>query len=133
MQMLVAETNWMHFWDSAVMCMFLPYNAQQMVDLTNAVTGWDGDVKEYLRIGERAATLARIYNLREGWTAAGDTLPKRFFKSFESGPLAGQEYPEGRFATATREYYRLMGWDEHGVPTHEKLKALGIEWARTSM
>lgn len=128
-QMLVAETNWMHFWDSAVMCMFLPYSALQLVDLMNAVTGWDGDVKEYLRIGERAATLARMYNLREGWTAAGDTLPKRFFKAFASGPLAGQEYPAERFAAATREYYRLMGWDTNGVPTQEKLKELGIGWA----
>src|SRR5574341_1844552 len=53
-RMLVAETNWMHFWDSAVMCQFLPYNNQQMVDLLNSVTGWDGTLPEYLKIGERA-------------------------------------------------------------------------------
>jgi aldehyde:ferredoxin oxidoreductase len=24
------------------------------------------------------------------------------------------------------EYYRLMGWDEHGTPTPEKVEALGL-------
>ncbi len=72
-RMLAAFQNWMHFWDSAVMCMFLPYSVEQMVALTNAVTGWDADAHEYLRIGERAATLARVYNLREGWDARDDT------------------------------------------------------------
>ena len=124
---LVAESNWTHFYDSAVMCIFLPYANKQMVDLMNSVTGWDGDIPEYLRLGARVATLARIVNVREGWSAAGDTLPKRIFKAFDSGPLAGQEYPEDRFHAATQAYYNQMGWDENGVPTKEKLRELGIE------
>ncbi len=125
-RMLVALSNWMHFWDSAVMCQFLPYSPEQMTALTNAVTGWDADASEYLRIGERAATLARLYNLREGWNSTGDTLPKRFFEPFAAGPLAGTALPADQFAAATREYYRQMGWDEHGVPTRERLRELGI-------
>ncbi len=128
-RMLAAFQNWMHFWDSAVMCMFLPYSVEQMVALTNAVTGWDADAHEYLRIGERAATLARVYNLREGWDARDDTLPARFFEPFETGPLAGVPLPRDQFAAATREYYRLMGWDENGAPTRARLRELGIEWA----
>ncbi len=128
-RMVVAFSNWMHFWDSAVMCQFLPYSPQQMTDLMNAVTGWDGDIQEYLRIGERVATLARMYNLREGWDSAEDRLPDRFFEPFTSGPLAGTALPRDQFAAATQEYYRQMGWDERGRPTIERLKELGIEWA----
>ena len=123
---LVAYTNWMHLFDSAVMCMFLPYSPAQMTELLNAVTGWDAETREYLRIGERAATLARVYNLREGWDARGDTLPDRFFEPFQTGPLAGVPLPRDQFAAATREYYRQMGWDEKGVPTRERLRELGI-------
>jgi aldehyde:ferredoxin oxidoreductase len=126
-RMLTAFQNWMHFWDSAVMCMFLPYSVEQMVALTNAVTGWEADAREYLRIGERAATLARVYNLREGWRAQDDTLPARFFEPFKTGPLAGVSLPREQFAAATREYYRLMGWDENGAPTRERLRELGVE------
>jgi aldehyde:ferredoxin oxidoreductase len=128
-RMVVANTNWMHLFDSAVMCMFLPYSPQQLTDLTNAVTGWDADTQEYVRVGERSATLARMYNLREGWNARDDTLPQRFFQAFTSGPLAGQEYPRHRFDAAVQAYYRQMGWDANGVPTREKLLDLGVEWS----
>jgi aldehyde:ferredoxin oxidoreductase len=125
-RLLTANTNWMHLFDSAIMCQFLPYSPQQMTDLLNAVTGWEMSTRDYARIGERAATLARIYNLREGWDAQGDTLPKRFFEPFEKGPLAGKPLPADAFSSATHEYYRQMGWDEHGVPTRERLEALGV-------
>lgn len=128
-RMVVANSNWMHLFDSAVMCMFLPYSPQQLTQLSNAVTGWAADTQEYLRIGERSATLARMYNLREGWNARDDTLPKRFFEPFKHGPLAGQAYPRARFEAATQEYYRQMGWDANGVPTREKLGHLGVEWS----
>ncbi len=128
-RIVTAMTNWMHFWDSAVMCQFLPYSTQQMTDLMNAATGWEMTAQDYLRSGERAATLARLYNLREGWDSREDTLPKRFFEAFASGPLAGTALPREQFATATREYYRQMGWDENGVPTSECLRDLGIAWA----
>ena len=126
-RMLTAFQNWMHFWDSAVMCMFLPYSVEQIVALTNAVTGWEADAQEYLRIGERAATLARAYNLREGWSARDDTLPARFFEPFKTGPLAGVPLPHDQFTAATGEYYRLMGWDETGAPTRARLRELGVE------
>jgi len=125
-RMLVANSNWMHLYDSAVMCMFLPYSPAQVTDLLNAVTGWGWETRDYLRFGERAATLARVYNLREGWTARDDTLPQRFFEAFKSGPLAGIALPREQFAAATREYYRQMGWDENGAPTRERLRELGI-------
>ncbi len=125
-RILTTLSNWMHFWDSAVMCQFLPYSVQQMTDLMNAVTGWDMSAHDYVRTGERAATLARLYNLREGWNSKDDTLPKRFFQAFANGPLAGTALAPEQFAAATREYYRQMGWDENGVPTHERLAELGI-------
>ncbi|MGE5140120.1 MAG: aldehyde ferredoxin oxidoreductase C-terminal domain-containing protein, partial [Rudaea sp.] len=125
-RLLVAQTNWMHYWDSAVMCHFLPYSPSQMTDMTNAVTGWDLTAQDYLRIGERAATLARVYNLREGWDPADDRLPGRFFTAFDEGPLAGVALPRVEFDQARREYYRQMGWDDNGVPTSERLDSLGI-------
>lgn len=128
-RMVTAGSNWMHFWDSAVMCQFLPYSPQQMTDLMNAVTGWEMTTHDYLCSGERAATLARMYNLREGWSAKQDTLPKRFFQAFQSGPLAGTAVSADQFSAATAEYYRLMGWDENGVPTRERLNELGLAWA----
>lgn len=126
-RMLVAQSNWMHLWDSLVMCHFLPYSPQQIAEMTNAVTGWELGIPDYLRIGERAATLARCYNLREGWTSDQDVLPNRFYEKFSGGPLEGVALGRTDFESARREYYLQMGWDEEGVPTSERLNALGIE------
>ena len=48
-----------------------------MRDYINASTGWDMSVFELFKVGERANTLARLFNIREGFTKADDTLPQR--------------------------------------------------------
>ncbi len=126
-RLLVVQSNWMHYWDSVVMCHFLPYSPQQMTEMTNAVTGWEMTPQDYLQVGERAATLGRVYNLREGWNSEGDRLPARFFEKFSGGPLAGVGLDPEQFENARQEYYRQMGWDDAGVPTPERLQALGIQ------
>ena len=131
MRLYFYATNDRHFRDCAVMCMFLPYHPQQMVDLVNAVTGWDVDLQETQAIGQRAITLSRVFNLREGLTAADDSLPRRFFAPFLKGePRTAKPLDKEAFEWAIGSYYEMMGWDiETGVPTIEALEQLGIGWA----
>ena len=63
-----------------------------------------------------------MYNLREGLTAADDTLPPRMlneptFKGMSSGHPLAQLLPR---------YYTLRGWDAHGVPTSRTLEKLQV-------
>ena len=75
-------------------------------------------------------TLARIFNLREGFTAADDRLPKRIHEAFASGPLEGVAISPEQLDEAKQTYYEMMGWDrETGVPIRGKMKQLDIEWA----
>ena len=37
--------------------------------------------------------------------------------------------PPDEFNAMLDEYYRLRGWDSNGIPTREKLTALGLEEA----
>ena len=78
-------------------------------------------------MGERVSTLARLFNVREGFTRAHDTLPDRNLKQpMEGGPAAGQVV---ELEPMLNDYYRIMGWDENGVPTPERLERLGLaEW-----
>jgi aldehyde:ferredoxin oxidoreductase len=123
--------NHRHFLDSVVMCHFLPYSPQQIVDLVNAVTGWDVDLPEIQAIGQRAITLARVLNLREGLTADDDTLPPRFFAPFWKGEARGAKPLDKKaFERAKGHYYAMMGWDrETGVPTVEEMERLDVRWA----
>ena len=118
-----------NFGDSLVMCHFVPWTLRQQVDLLRALTGWDFTDFEALRQGERVATMARVFNLREGLTAADDQLPERFFAPAPPGALKGTAVDPDAFSRAKRTFYILMGWDPvTGVPMQEKLEELGVGW-----
>ena len=73
--------------------------------------------------GERIWNVERLYNLREGFSKADDTLPERFFKE----KVHERVIDKNEFFKTLDEYYRMRGWDETGVPTKKTLKRLGIE------
>jgi aldehyde:ferredoxin oxidoreductase len=93
----------------------------------NSVTGWDLSLFELLKVGERANTMARLYNVQEGFASADDTLPNRIFEPLQNGALKGRAIDREEFANALRLYYQMAGWDEHGVPTPAKLAELGLD------
>jgi aldehyde:ferredoxin oxidoreductase len=134
LKLLFYQSNFRHFEDSVGMCHFLPYGPKQMADVVQAITGWETTVEDVQRWGERGATLARVFNTREGFTAADDTLPKRFFERFRNDNSAtGQPLDEAEFSEGLRKYYALMGWSPEGIPTDQKLDELGVGWAAEAM
>jgi aldehyde:ferredoxin oxidoreductase len=109
------------------MCRFLPYNVEQITDLVQGVTGCNVDKWELLKVGERAATLSKIYNLREGIEKDQDRLPDRFFSPLNKGPLSGVAIDRSSFQIARDHYYQLMGWDINGRPTKSKIRDLSLD------
>lgn len=102
----------------------------QLGKLVHAVTGWETHAWELLRVGEIGITLARVFNVREGFGKEDDRLPNRFhmplpylYNSTHPG------IPKHDFNMALSLYYELMGWDETGIPKTWKLIDLGIDWA----
>ena len=61
----------------------------KLVEVVQAVTGWETSLWELLKVGERTVTMARVFNLREGFGRKDDTLPERLFEPQESGALQG--------------------------------------------
>lgn len=128
MQIFYHELNWMHFQDCAVNCHFYPYDYAHLAAALSGVTGLKYGIHDILRVGERAQTLARLFNLREGFTADDDKLPKRVMQAFKSGPLAGVEITQETFDWAKRRYYELMQWNPTtGEPSAACLKGLEID------
>jgi len=120
--------------NSLGVCMFTakPFGPQTLngiVDYVKAVTGWETSLFDLLKVGERHANMARIFNLREGFTARDDTLPDRFFQPMEGGTLKGKKIDREQFSKALETYYEMMGWDpETGVPKRGKLAELDLDW-----
>jgi aldehyde:ferredoxin oxidoreductase len=99
----------------------------EMAAVLAAVTGWETSDYEIMRLGERRLHLMRCYNIREGLTAAEDTLPDRFFEEpVASGPRSGDVVDRATFRECLRTYYRMMGWTDEGVPRPETLLDHGL-------
>jgi aldehyde:ferredoxin oxidoreductase len=127
LQIFYHELNWMHFQDCAVNCHFYPYSYDHLAAALSGVTGLTYDIHDILQVGARAQTLSRLFNLREGFTAADDKLPKRVMKAFKKGPLADVEITNEAFDWAKRRYYELMKWEpDTGVPSEDCLEQLEL-------
>jgi len=81
----------------------------------------------FLRLGERSFNLERLFNLREGLTAADDSLPNRLTKTPQPS-RAGAVNPKHvvPLEKMLKKYYKVRGWDAQGVPKKRKLKQLKI-------
>jgi aldehyde:ferredoxin oxidoreductase len=114
-------------WDSACLCAFPGYgmSLKELWQLVKAATGFDyPTVADLERVGERISTLARLFNVREGFSRSADTLPVRnLAQPLRVGSSGGQVVD---LEPMLDEYYRIMGWDMQGVPSPERLKELEI-------
>jgi aldehyde:ferredoxin oxidoreductase len=108
-------------------CKFVPWSEPQIREAVAYVTGWSATDRDLIQVVERGITLARIFNIREGFSERDDVLPKRFAETPRDGPLKGID--PVKFTEARKTYYRLMGWDESGMPTLARLEELDIGWA----
>ncbi|MCP4167452.1 MAG: aldehyde ferredoxin oxidoreductase family protein [Chloroflexi bacterium] len=128
LQVFYNELNWMHFQDCAINCHFYPYRYEHLAQALSGVTGAEFSVRDILAVGERAQTLSRLFNVREGFGVADDRLPRRVMKAFERGPLADIEINDEKFSWALRRYYELMGWaPDTGIPTDEAINRLNLD------
>ena len=73
--------------------------------------------------GERAFTVQRLVNLRDGYGSETDVLPKKMFRVAEEGFRAGKEIP---FKALMEDYYELRGWKKSGAPSKKTLDRLGL-------
>lgn len=110
-------------------CTFPPWRFTEYVDLVQAITGWDVSMHELVSVAARTLNLAKVFNLREGFTKDDDWLPKRFFEPQTSGALSETSVNPEELREAIDTYYGMMGWDSEGVPLAGTLHDLNIGWA----
>ncbi len=91
----------------------------------NAVTGLNFDRQKFLDVGLRSITRMRLYAIQCGHTRDDDMVSPRFLSAPTRGKKTGQALAKD-FARLRQEYYRVMGWDENGIPLSETLKKLGL-------
>ncbi|MFC7187071.1 aldehyde ferredoxin oxidoreductase family protein [Halorubrum yunnanense] len=100
-----------------------------------AALGDERDPDDLRLLGHRTWTLARLFNLREGFTRADDRLPEALRRETSGGSEGGTENgSEGErdgldpdaFEGLLDRYYAHRGWDREGRPTARLLDRLGL-------
>jgi aldehyde:ferredoxin oxidoreductase len=103
--------------------------AEDYVQLISHATGWEFEVADFRKCGERIYNLMRAFCVREGITREQDTLPARLMEDpLPQGPAEGMVIDRDTLEMLKDAYYDLRGWDKAtGKPTPQKLKELGLE------
>ncbi|MBW2653692.1 MAG: aldehyde ferredoxin oxidoreductase family protein [Deltaproteobacteria bacterium] len=102
----------------------------EWVKLIYLNTGMKFTAREIWDAADRAYTMERLFNIREGLDRSQDNLVDRYFD--EPVPLGlpgirGRCIDRKKFTKMLDEYYERHGWDEKGVPKKETLKKLSLE------
>jgi aldehyde:ferredoxin oxidoreductase len=126
--------NHFSFMDTLTICVltFAPvrsFTMKMMIDMMDAITGWENSLWEVMKAGERRTNLARVFNYREGLRRKDDTLPDRMFEPLQKKMLVDLQLDRKEFDEAIDLYYEMMNWDKEGKPRKAKLIELDVAWA----
>ena len=118
--------------DSLTACKFIFFGAslEEYARALYGVTGFETTGHDLLKIGERIYYQDRIMNYLNGFSAADDDLPPRFFSEPGTHGSAIKIDPINRhdFIKARSDYYKIRGLDSNGNPTEKKCNELGLTW-----
>jgi len=125
-----SDMMWSVFGDSAVVCGFCFSNL--IWDYARAVTGWDITMRRWCtEQGPRIQALQQAAILLGGpdivWDPDNDfDNPPRYYEPLPNGPYKGKTTDRTAVEEQKRNYYKVMGWDERGIPTQETLEKFGL-------
>ncbi|HFE46340.1 MAG TPA: aldehyde:ferredoxin oxidoreductase, partial [Nannocystis exedens] len=113
--------------DSLILCKFLRGAIADLwtesAELLHMTAGLRLSATELRTAIRRIVALRHLYNRREGWTIAEDTLPDRFFSEpLEKGEVVHRELLQGMVAA----YYRARGYAVDGTLAPALLDELGL-------
>jgi len=119
--------------DSLIICKFSRgtyyKEFEDLAKVYTLVTGFETTPEEMRLKGERINNLARVINVREGFSRKDDHLPYKVMHTPipDEGPSKGAYVSQEELDLMLDDYYEVRGWTRDGIPTPEKLKALGMD------
>jgi aldehyde:ferredoxin oxidoreductase len=122
--MVEKSQNFRALTDSLGICHFAIIPFTLIVDMINTSTGWDTDMDQLLKAGERIFQLQRALSCKLGITAKDDVMPELAMRSIPEG---GTEGHVPNMEKMLPEYYALRTWDSTtGKPSKKRLEDLGM-------
>ncbi|MEW4487640.1 aldehyde ferredoxin oxidoreductase family protein [Thalassoglobus sp. JC818] len=133
-QMAIETEDEASIMDSLILCKFLrgvfEDRMSSMATMLELVTGANLKADDLKERAQGIVTAKKLFNIRQGWTAAEDTLPDRFFNLPVQGtPSEGAILKREALAEQIQAYYSLREWSSEGIPTDDALKRHDFQWA----
>jgi aldehyde:ferredoxin oxidoreductase len=121
--------------DSLIVCKFIRKCFDDLyaeaAELYRLVTGWPVTGAELRLAGGRITTLKKLFNVRQGWVRADDTLPARCLaEPLADGPGAGERLTRAELDVMIAGYYAARGWTPDGAVPADLRADLGLDDAR---
>ncbi len=114
------------FEDTLGACLYCTFDINLEIATLNAITGWNVDIPEALKVGRRIANLLRVFNFRHGLTKEIEAPSARYGSAPADGPAKGISILPN-WESIQRNYYEKMGWNpETGKPLPQTLEQLGL-------
>ena len=96
--------------------------------LYSLTTGIEMTPDDLRKAAERAHTIKKAFNIREGWKKEDDWLPPRFMKDpIKEGASKGSYVKPEELRMMIDTYYEARGWTPEGLIPKEKLVELGLD------
>lgn len=112
------------FFDSVIMCHFSIVPPETIVELLNLAIGSSYQLEDILKIGARAVTMKRLFNLKCGLQTDDEKLPKALLTPLPES-VTDDFVPD--VDAQLDEYYDYRKWDrKSGQPSDVSLKELGL-------
>ena len=131
-RVLIDMENALSVLDALGGCKFMGIliSADEIVEMVRAATGWDFDLAEFRKCGDRLQTMARVYCAREGLRRDQDILPGRLMLDpLPDGAAQGMLLDHASLEKMKDAYYEMRGWDvASGIPTPAKLHELDLDY-----
>jgi aldehyde:ferredoxin oxidoreductase len=118
--------------DSLIVCKFsrgVYYKTfDDLAQYYTLATGIQVTPQELQVTGERINNLARVFNVREGFSRKDDTMPAKVMNT----PIPDEVVSKGSYVSQKDlnilldDYYEVRGWTKDGIPTIEKLNGIGL-------
>jgi len=122
--MVERNQNWVAVSDSIGICVWAIIPVTLITAMVNASTGWNTDLEQLLKSGERIFQLQRALSCKLGISAKDDVLPELIARPIPEG---GTEGHVPNMKKMLPEYYALRDWDKAtGKPSKKRLESLGM-------
>ena len=99
-------------------------------NILSAITGLDWNEDEFNKAGTRIFTMEKMFNYREGFRRADDSIPEKFFiNEFTYGDHKGAIVERDEFIENLDSYYESRGWNKDtSRPEDDVLRDLDLEF-----